>query len=167
MRPGSAAWWAGKIRQARAFGRASVGAPERAGLEAWLTAPQLRLFDGMHIADRRHGLDVVAWLRAHRESDPEVLLAGLLHDAGKGNAGFLARVVYSLSQAYGDWVVTLATVVPSLAKSVTRLRAHAALSVDLAQAAGCSPRTLELIGRQDEPPATEAARRLHLADEAS
>ena len=44
----------------------------------------------MHVADRRHGLDVVASLRADGVTDPDVLLAGLLHDAGKGDTGRLA-----------------------------------------------------------------------------
>lgn len=71
-----------------------MGPPERSGLEAWLTDSQLALFDGMHVADRRHGLDVVATLRADGVSDAEVLLAGLLHDAGKGPTGIWPRVAY-------------------------------------------------------------------------
>lgn len=166
-RPGSASWWATKVRQARAFGRAAVNAPERAALATWLTPAQLRVFDAMHLADRRHGLDVTAWLRAHGETDRDVLLAGLLHDAGKGDTGFMPRVVYSLSQAYGAWIARLAMGVPRLGQPLARLIAHAELSAKLAEAAGCSPLTAELIRRQDLPPADETARRLHLADEAS
>lgn len=136
-------------------------------LAGWLTPAQLRVFDAMHVADRRHGLAVAACLRADGIDDPEVLVAGLLHDAGKGNSGFVARVAYSLSQAYGSWIWGLGILLPPLTKSMTRLRAHPELSAMLAAAAGCSTRTVELIRHQDDPPADETARRFHLADEAS
>jgi hypothetical protein len=165
--PGSASWWAGKIRQARRYVAGRVDPAERAALATWLTPAQLAAFDSMHRADRRHGLDVVAWLRAHGEVDDEVLLAGLLHDAGKGNAGFVARVAYSLSQAYGDWVLLPIALWPPVARTVARLKVHPALSVDVARAAGCSDRTLQLILQQDLEPRDDASRRFHLADEAS
>ena len=163
----SASWWAGKVRQFRAHVRASVGPAERAGLEAWLTDPQLALFDGMHVADRRHGLDVVATLRAEGVTDPEVLLAGLLHDAGKGRTGIWPRVVHSLGQAYGSWVWRVAGVLPPVRGGLVRLRDHADVSASLARAAGCSPRTVELIRNQDAPLDPEAGRLLKLADEAN
>jgi hypothetical protein len=163
----SASWWAPKVRQFRAHVRASVGPAERSGLEAWLTDPQLTLFDGMHIADRRHGLDVVATLRAEGVTDPEVLLAGLLHDAGKGPTGIWPRVAFSLGQRYGSWVWRVAGVLPSLGAALTRLRDHAEVSASLAGAAGCSPRTVELIRHQDAPVDPDAGRLLQLADEAN
>ena len=56
----------------------------------------------MPVADRRHGLDVVARLRADAVTDDEVLLAGLLHDAGKGpGVGLWPRVAWSLGEAWG------------------------------------------------------------------
>jgi hypothetical protein len=167
-RPGSAAWWSGKVRQARRHIGARVTPAERAEVATWLSPAQLRVFDGMHVSDRRHGLDVVAWLRVDGNHDPDVLLAGLLHDAGKGNTGLVARVLYALSQAYGSWLWTLGAVLPPLAASMTRLKAHAELSAMLAASAGCSQRTVELIRHQDDPvPEDHAGQRLHLADEAS
>ena len=163
----SASWWATKVRQFRAHVRALVGPAERSGLEAWLTDPQLALFDGMHVADRRHGLDVVATLRAEGVTDPEVLLAGLLHDAGKGRTGVWPRVVHSLGQAYGSWVWGVAGVLPPVRAALARLRDHAEVSASLARAAGCSPRTVELIRHQDAPLDPDAGRLLKLADEAN
>jgi hypothetical protein len=167
-RAGSPSWWATKIRQTRAFGRATVTAVERDGVARWLTPDQLRLFDSMHVADRRHGLDVVAWLRGHGEADDEVLLAGLLHDAGKGSTGFIPRVFHSLGQAYGGWIPRTASWLPGMRPRLDRLARHAETSARLAAEAGCSARTVELIRHQDDPsPADVAAQRLHLADEAS
>ena len=162
-----ASWWGSRARQFRAHVRASVGPAERTGLEAWLTDPQLALFDGMHVADRRHGLDVMATLRGDGVTDPEVLLAGLLHDAGKGLTGVWPRVVYALGQRYGSWIPRLAGVLPAARAALSRLRDHAEASASLAGAAGCSTRTVELIRHQDAPVDPEAGRLLQLADEAN
>ena len=99
LRPGSAAWWLAKLRQTRQHLAARVTPEERASLAAWLAPAQLAVFDQMHVADRRHGLDVVAALRAAGETDGDVCIAGLLHDAGKGDTGVIPRIVYSLGQA--------------------------------------------------------------------
>jgi len=121
----------------------------------------------MHVADRRHGLDVVATLRARGVSDVEVLLAGLLHDAGKGDTGLGPRVAYSLGQAYGPWVERIASKVPGWGSALERLRDHAETSALIAARAGCSPRTVELIRHQDAPIDPDAGRLLQLADEAN
>ena len=163
----SLSWWASRVRQFRAHLRASIGPAERAGLEGWLTSAQLDLFDGMHIADRRHGLDVVATLRAEGVGDPEVLVAGLLHDAGKGQTGVWPRVAYALGQAYGPVVWRVAAALPGFRDALSRLHAHAEASAAMAAAAGCAPRTVELIRHQDAPIDLEAGRLLKLADEAN
>ena len=163
----SASWWASKVRQFRAHRRASVAAVERTELDAWLTPPQLALFDTMHVADRRHGLDVVATLRSDGVDDPDILLAGLLHDAGKGRTGVGPRVAYSLGQAYGAWIWRAAAGVPGWSAALTVLRDHAETSARLAAGAGCSARTVDLIRHQDAPIDPEAGRLLQLADEAN
>lgn len=163
----SASWWAAKVRQFRSHVRARVAADERAGLIDWLAPPQLALFDSMHVADQRHGLDVVRTLRADGGTDDEVLLAGLLHDAGKGPTGVLPRVAFSLGQAYGSWVWRLAGIVPGRGAALRRLHDHAESSAALAAAAGCSTRTVELIRHQEAPVDPVAGRALQLADEAN
>jgi hypothetical protein len=167
MRPGSPAWWVTKARQAKRHLLARVPARERDAVAAWLGAPQLAVFDAMHVADRRHGLDVVAALRLAGETDPEVLVAGLLHDAGKGDAGMLPRIVHALGQAGMRWVVTVVGTWPGMRATLQRLRDHAELSARLAESAGCSPRTVELIRWQDDPRDPLAGERLRLADEAN
>ena len=162
-----ASWWASKVRQFRAHVRARVATGERAGLATWLSPPQLALFDSMHVADRRHGLDVVATLRGDGVGEHDVLVAGLLHDAGKDQTGVVPRIVFSLGQAYGSWIWRLAGVVPGMRADLGRLRHHAATSADLAAAAGCGPRTVELIRNQDEPRDAEFGELLRIADEAN
>ncbi|HEX2469807.1 MAG TPA: hypothetical protein VHK05_04395 [Candidatus Limnocylindrales bacterium] len=163
----SASWWASKVRQFRSHVRARVRPDERAGLADWVTPAQLALFDSMHVADRRHGLDVVATLRREGIDDQDLLVAGLLHDAGKGQTGAWPRVAYALGQAYGPWVWRLARIVPRWRAPLERLVAHAELSARLAEAAGCSPRTVGLIRHQDAPVDPDAGRALQLADEAN
>lgn len=163
----SPSWWASKVRQFRAHVQARVAPMERAALASWLTPPQQEVFDRMHVADQRHGLDVVATLRTHGVIDGEVLVAGLIHDAGKGETGLWPRVVYSLGQAYGRTLLRAATVVPGWKAPLQRLHDHAETSAQIAAEAGCTARTVELIRHQDAPLDPDAGRLLQLADEAN
>lgn len=140
---------------------------ERAALATWITPAQLALFDSMHLADRRHGLDVVTSLRAERVVEPDVLLAGLLHDAGKGDTGVWPRVAYALASSYGDWVLSATRWLPGFGAALERLRTHAETSADLAAAAGCPARTVALIRFQEAPIDPEFGELLRLADEAN
>jgi len=163
-----ASWWAGKARQLGRHVVARVRPVERAALAEWLTPSQLALFDGMPVADRRHGLDVAAALRADGVTDREVLLAGLLHDAGKGRSIRLwHRVAWSLGELLGTWVHGAAARLPGGDDAMARLRDHAERSAELALAVGSGERTAALIrgAVADDDRAALAA--LRAADEAS
>jgi hypothetical protein len=160
-------FWASKARQFRAHVLARVSPEERASLEAWVRPAELALFDSMHVADRRHGLDVVAYLRRAGVTDRDVLAAGLLHDCGKGDTGWPPRVAWSLGEAFGPRVHAAAFRVPGWGDAMARLRDHAALSADALAAAGLSPRAVALVREQDAPSDPEFGRAFHAADEAS
>jgi hypothetical protein len=166
-RSGWLRWWATKVRQFARYGTARVSGTERRQLDAWLTPAQAELFDEMHVADRRHGLSVVASLRSMGVTDRDVLLAGLLHDAGKGHTGLWPRVAWSLGQAWGEWVWRVAERVPGMPWSLRRLRDHAVVSAAMAAAAGCPTRTVELIRNQEAPRDPEFGELLRLADESN
>src|SRR4029079_8162260 len=106
--PSTPSGWGTRPRQFRAHLRAIVTPEERAELATWIAPAQLELFDTMHVADRRHGLDVVASLRAERVTEPDLLVAGLLHDAGKGDTGVWPRVAYSVGDRYGSGIPRVA-----------------------------------------------------------
>jgi hypothetical protein len=178
QRTGSPDWWATKVRQFKAHLLARVSAHERTALGGWVPGPLLALFDAMPVADRRHGLDVVASLRAAGGGDdPELLLAGLLHDCGKSTpparagrasgVGVLPRVAWSLGEAFGPWVVRAARRLPGFSPALDQLRDHAQRSADLVVAAGGSSRTAGLIRDQASTPADRAGELLRLADEAN
>lgn len=160
-------WWASRFRQFRSHLRARVGPEERTALATWITPAQLALFNSMHVADRHHGLDVVASLRAEGVTERDALLAGLLHDAGKGDTGVWPRVAHALAGKYGQWIATVARQMPGLGVSMERLRTHASTSAELAAAAGCPSRTVELIRCQDAPVDPDFGELLRLADEAN
>lgn len=161
-------WWTTKVRQAARHLTGRVSAPERASLDAWLSEPQRRLFDSMHRADQRHGLDVVARLRTEGFRDPDLLLAGLLHDSSKGREVRLAhRVAWSLGERYGGAVLEACAWLPGSRAAFERLRDHAEASAMMALEAGCSERTAELIRHQTDPRDPVAGVALRLADEAS
>jgi hypothetical protein len=160
-------WWASRFRQFRSHLRARVAPHERAALATWISPAQLALFDSMHVADRRHGLDVMASLRAEGVTEDDVLLAGLLHDGGKGDTGVWPRVAYALASLYGSWVTSLVRRVPGFAAPLERLRTHATTSAELAAAAGCQVRTVALIRFQDAPIDPDFGELLRLADDAN
>lgn len=159
-------WWASRARQLRTHLFAGVSPEERRSLAAWTHPTELALFDAMHVADRRHGLDVVAHLRHAGVRDRDVLVAGLLHDCAKGDTGALPRIAWSLGEAFGPWVRAAAARVPGWAAALERLRDHADASADAVAAAGLSPRAVDLVRYQDEPRDPEYGARFHAADEA-
>lgn len=161
-------WWGGRIRQFRRYVGGRVSDVERSEIAAWLTPAQQALFAGMHRADQRHGLDVVASLRAEGNRDPELLLAGLFHDGAKGpSVGLLARVFWALADRYGTWIRIATQHLPGFMDAYVRLRDHAERSAELALLAGCSATTAELIRHQAEPVDMQAGEALRLADEAN
>lgn len=159
-------WWGGRARQFRAHLFARVTIEERRALAAWTTDAERGLFDGMHLADQRHGLDVVAYLRRAGVADRDVLAAGLLHDCGKGDAGWPPRVAWSLGERYGAWIHDAAARLPGWGDAMTRLREHAARSAEAVEAAGLPPFAVALVREQDAPSDPQFGRVFHAADEA-
>ena len=147
--------------------RARVDPAERKELSGWLRSEELDLFDAMHIADRRHGLDVAAVLRRSGVRDRDVLAAGLLHDCAKGDTGALPRIAWSLGERFGPWVHDLARRVPGWDAAIDRLADHADASADLVEQAGLPAFAVDLVRYQAEPRDPRYGALFHAADEAS
>jgi hypothetical protein len=147
-----AGWWAGKIRRTWKYLRAGVSESELNYLSNWLRPREYDLFRSMPVADQRHGIDVQRALRHMGVIDRDLLSAGLLHDCGKGRQVKLAhRVAWSLGQRYGEWIWRSSSRLPTFPAGLRHLRYHAELSARLADEAGCSHRTVELIRNQEAP----------------
>lgn len=161
-------WWSAKVRRFVRYFVGQVSERERRELVGWLTPAQLKLFDSMHRADQRHGLDVLNALRAELQSNPDLLLAGVLHDCGKGRAIHVwHRVGWSLGERYGRRVERLMLRLPTFRAAFATIAAHAPRSAEMALAAGCSPITADLIRHQAEPVDDVLGRALLLADQAN
>jgi hypothetical protein len=128
------------------------------------------IFDGMPVADRRHGLDVAHRLLAAGHDDPDLLAAALLHDAAKGGQLRLwHRVAGVLLEAVAPRLLArLASPVPGSWRHAFHVYLHhSELSADAARAAGCSERSAAFIGGSAPEADRALAAAFHLADEAS
>jgi hypothetical protein len=137
--------------RARQFGAhlfARVSAEERSVAHALLPRAAAEVFDRMPVPDQRHALVVLARLRASGQTDPDLLAAALLHDAGKGSRVRLwHRVVAVLVEAIvPSRMDGLGSSDPTSWRHPFHLqRHHEALSAQAALAAGCGPRVAAFI----------------------
>ena len=129
------------------------------------SAREIALFDAQHVADRRHGLDVVAYLRRAGVRDAYVLAAGLLHDCAKGDTGAGPRIAWSLGERLGPRSGGGA-VVPGWRAPLSRLRDHAERPPSWWRVLGSGARAVAL-GGQQAPRDPEHGALFHAADEAS
>jgi len=128
------------------------------------------LFDGMPVADRRHGLDVAQRLLAMGIDDRDLLAAALLHDAAKG------RLLRLWHRVGGVLMARIAPgVLERLASTDPASRGHAwwvflhhpQLSADAARSAGLSERVAAFIAGSAPAGDEGLATALRVADEAS
>lgn len=135
---------------------------DQAAISAYLSTPQLRqLFARMDPVDQQHALAAFNALRRAGETNADLLVAALLHDAGKS----LTRVrlwhrvlVVLLGTLLPDWLPVLASAPPGSWRYPLAVYCnHPALGAELAAAAGATPLTVRLIRRHQSPPAGPAS----------
>ncbi|MEZ4553081.1 MAG: HD domain-containing protein [Dehalococcoidia bacterium] len=124
---------------------------------ALLSERERLLFVAMQGRDRRHSMDMVAWLERQRVADgahpsTDLLVAALLHDVGKGPLAVSDRVAFvllgavstrfrrSLEREHG----------PRWRRALWRLEHHARLGADRLQQAGANPRVVDLVRRHKD-----------------
>jgi len=142
---------------------------ERAVAANLLGQRLLPLFESMSERDQRHGLDVLRILKQQVSHDDALLMAALLHDAGKGRlAGVRVRLWHRV--AY----VLLSSAAPAALQWLVRgrgglgaLHHHAERGAVVAEALGASAAVVELIRRHDERDSPDhRLRLLRAADDA-
>ncbi len=143
----------------RQFWNALSGHRKRVETEALLphlSPPQIVLFRRMQPSEQAHAFHVLERLKSAGQTDPDLLAAALLHDAGKilYPLSLLDRVVIVLGKRFfrrsaGRWSQG----------SPSRLRRpfvvavnHPGWGADLAEQAGASSRTVDLIRRHQDSP---------------
>ena len=125
------------------------GPVEEAALKAYLSPAQVELFRSMPGSEQRHALAVQQTLQQQGHADTVVVLAALLHDAGKALQG--VRLWHRVA------VVLLEATRPALLERLALdepgswrypfhvLLHHAARGAEMAAAAGTDPLAVELI----------------------
>jgi hypothetical protein len=122
-----------------------------------LPATALDLFLAMPRYDQQHALCVLRTLQGMGFNDPDLLAAALLHDVGKTGDRARLRLWHRVA------VVLMRAFAPDLLTRIAQNRPghwrhpffvqlhHAEIGAMLAQEAGCSPGTAELIRRHEDP----------------
>ena len=149
----------------RQFWQALFAKPTPAGLapaRALLSPAQMALFSQLQPSEQVHALQVLSRLAAQGETQPDLLVAALLHDIGKlraplrpwerasvvlGKRLFPARVQRwgAASQPQDGW-----------RRAFVAAQQHPAWGAALARSAGVSLLTEALIRRHQQPPAPGA-----------
>lgn len=142
-----------RVRQAGKVLGGKLNRAEQGDMRAVLGQDLARLFVAMGPLGQRHGYDVYRTLLARGATDRDLLAAGLLHDAGKGRLGVVARAAWVL---LGAWK-------PDLRRSLASRRRlgrlfglqanlrHAAEGAEAAARAGGSPVLVRLIREHKQP----------------
>ena len=149
--------------RARQLGHILTAAPHIADLQAataLLTPAQLALFQAMHPAEQAHSLRVHALLVQRGQTNPDLLMAALLHDTGKTH--------HLLGVGERVWIVLVHTICPNLEirwgdsalpthgvsawlrRSLIIARQHPAWGAALATQTGASPLCVNLIRRHQD-----------------
>jgi hypothetical protein len=148
------------------FWQALSAGPDTAELEAAqkvLTPPLMNLFSHQPAHEQMHSLRIFRGMLDYRETDQNLLIAGLLHDAGKSRypLRLWERVIVVLctaafpehSKRWGQseaWGWKRAFVVAEQ---------HASWGAEMAAQAGATPLTVALIRRHQEKPAQNSGSR--------
>jgi hypothetical protein len=159
-----------RVEQFLGHVRASVTPAESAMVRELLPESAWPLFAAMPVADRRHALDVAGRLMAAGHDDRDLLVAALLHDAGKGHRMRLwHRVAGVLLDAMAPaQLKRISSPDPSSWRYPFHLYLHHAdLSAEAAAAAGCSTRSVAFIRGTPSGVDASLAAAFISADEAS
>ncbi len=140
----------GRVRYRIGQFRRALGArpapSQLAGVRVRLNAAQWRLFCGMAPRDRWHAVETLRLLDERGAADPDLALAALLHDAGKGYIRLHERVLFVLIARW-PWLLRRLAVRHGARwrTALYRSARHAATGARLAREAGASERAAALI----------------------
>ena len=145
-----------RVRQVR---EASLG-PDTLDLDLareYLSHDLLALFHAQEPRDQRHSANTARWLleRGH-DHDHDLLVAALLHDAGKGAQRTRDRIIHVLTEWLPGPLVAAEASRFEMRRALARSRVHSDLGAALLAGAGASPRVVELTRLHHLPPGRDA-----------
>ena len=122
-----------------------------------LAPPLLDLFRAQSARDIVHSAATARWLIERGHDDPDLLVAALLHDIGKGEQRRWDRVGYVLAQeARVAGLVGAGNSRLAFRRAVARSLSHAEASAERMANAGASARAVELTRLHHGPAGEEA-----------
>src|SRR3990172_444846 len=126
---------------------------------AILSERERQLFDRMPAFDRRHSLAVWRRIEELAPHDGDLQAAALLHDVGKGMPSVAHRVALVLALRFWPRNLTRWSRMPprSFRGALWGLAGHAEVGGRFLEAAGSSPRAVEIVRRQGDAEMPEAA----------
>jgi hypothetical protein len=149
--------------------RPRIDSDERAEAAELLGERLWPLFASMTERDQRHSLDVLRVLKERGCRDQDLLMAALLHDAGKGRLAGVRirlwhRVAYVLIASMAPWSLRR---LENGRGGLAALHQHAERGAVVAEALGAPPAVVDLVRRHEKRDSPdERLRLLRAADDA-
>jgi hypothetical protein len=147
-----------RVRQFFGALAARVDEDDEQDLTLLLTPAQRDLFQQMAPNDQRHSIKVCVALRQVGDDDVDLLVAALLHDAGKtaGRVWLWQRTLIVLLERWAPGLLNWLSrgscpSAPWWRRGFVINRLHPERGAQWATEAGCSPTTVALIRRHQEP----------------
>jgi hypothetical protein len=157
-----------RIRQFLGAIRPRVSEQQRREAYAHLNQAQRRLFESMTIGDQQHGLAVYRRVRAASpEEDPNLFVAALLHDCGKGHVRLwhrVANVILGRLPGARDRLAMEGDA--GWRGALWRLLHHPRLGAELVTTTGADPDVVRMIEEQEAPAPDARLSLLKAADDA-
>jgi putative nucleotidyltransferase with HDIG domain len=142
-----------RIRQFLAAGAPPTPA-DLAVAKQHLPPALLALFQAQHPRDVVHSARTALWLLERGHDDPDLIVAALLHDIGKGNQRRLDRTTWVLAHAARlHGALPNATSRFELRRALARAATHSVRGAALLLAAGAPERVVSLTRAHHSPPA--------------
>jgi putative nucleotidyltransferase with HDIG domain len=153
----------------RQFLRALQERPDRSSrrlVDDYLNASARSLFGGLSPRDQQHSARTAALILQAGDNDPELIVAALLHDIGKGQQRLWQRILYVLLAALSPRLLArFARPGAGWRGALDRAARHPALGAELTRAAGYSDRVAQLVAAHHRQTASGDLLALQRADE--
>lgn len=145
-----------RIRQFAGASRKPGDADIRLAMD-WLNGPLLTLFLRQHPRDIVHTAATARWLLDRGHADPDLVVAALLHDTGKGDQRTRDRVAYVLASWAGiaDRLASARSRF-RMRRAIARSLVHAVTGARMTERAGAPARVSDLIARHHDPVGPDA-----------